>query len=364
MDIRVNDILVMKKSHPCGEKRWLVLRTGAFSASCPKLAVLPPRLTISFDPDAFELAGYESGQSVLFSPLQLPDDGHPYITGNATVLDAAGIGPDTVLVTLRFRVLDTAAAGPFTFRIRGDVSSGVGAAGQVIALSMRDVAVTVRHVLSADNTLHSLEVPGFTLRPGFSPTVSTFTVNVPAYVSDVHVQYTAHPQADVSVSGNPHSLAEGENRLVIAVTAEDGSRREYVLIIQRAFQKPTESTGTGSSHTGSSGSGPTTTQPAGTSSAGSTPASGSGTSFSPGTASAPDASRTAAADGPAWETTATVTAATGPQPVQRTAGALYWLLIPMIIALLIAAYILVLHFTDKRENAKPDDKQTPPSPPS
>lgn len=29
MDIRLNDILVMKKSHPCGEKRWEVLRTGA-----------------------------------------------------------------------------------------------------------------------------------------------------------------------------------------------------------------------------------------------------------------------------------------------------------------------------------------------
>ena len=29
MDIRVNDVLVMKKAHPCGEKRWLVLRTGA-----------------------------------------------------------------------------------------------------------------------------------------------------------------------------------------------------------------------------------------------------------------------------------------------------------------------------------------------
>ena len=29
MDIRINDILVMKKPHPCGEKRWLVLRTGA-----------------------------------------------------------------------------------------------------------------------------------------------------------------------------------------------------------------------------------------------------------------------------------------------------------------------------------------------
>lgn len=29
MEIRLQDILVMKKAHPCGEKRWLVLRTGA-----------------------------------------------------------------------------------------------------------------------------------------------------------------------------------------------------------------------------------------------------------------------------------------------------------------------------------------------
>ena len=29
MDIRLNDILTMKKEHPCGSKTWLVLRTGA-----------------------------------------------------------------------------------------------------------------------------------------------------------------------------------------------------------------------------------------------------------------------------------------------------------------------------------------------
>ena len=29
MDIQLKDILVMKKAHPCGEKRWLVLRRGA-----------------------------------------------------------------------------------------------------------------------------------------------------------------------------------------------------------------------------------------------------------------------------------------------------------------------------------------------
>lgn len=28
MDVRLQDILVMKKEHPCGSKEWLVLRSG------------------------------------------------------------------------------------------------------------------------------------------------------------------------------------------------------------------------------------------------------------------------------------------------------------------------------------------------
>jgi len=35
MDIRVGDILTMKKQHPCSEKRWEVLRIGAdFKLRC------------------------------------------------------------------------------------------------------------------------------------------------------------------------------------------------------------------------------------------------------------------------------------------------------------------------------------------
>lgn len=29
VDIKLNDVLLMKKEHPCGDKRWKVLRTGA-----------------------------------------------------------------------------------------------------------------------------------------------------------------------------------------------------------------------------------------------------------------------------------------------------------------------------------------------
>ena len=28
MDVRLQDILIMKKEHPCGSREWLVLRTG------------------------------------------------------------------------------------------------------------------------------------------------------------------------------------------------------------------------------------------------------------------------------------------------------------------------------------------------
>lgn len=37
MDVRLNDILQMKKNHPCGENRFLVLRIGMdFKLRCVK----------------------------------------------------------------------------------------------------------------------------------------------------------------------------------------------------------------------------------------------------------------------------------------------------------------------------------------
>lgn len=37
MDIQLNDVLLMKKDHPCGENRFLVLRIGAdFKLRCVK----------------------------------------------------------------------------------------------------------------------------------------------------------------------------------------------------------------------------------------------------------------------------------------------------------------------------------------
>ena len=49
MDIRVNDVLEMKKQHPCGSRRFLVLRIGMdFRLKCEGCGheVMAPRLKI------------------------------------------------------------------------------------------------------------------------------------------------------------------------------------------------------------------------------------------------------------------------------------------------------------------------------
>ncbi len=49
MDVRVGDILEMKKQHPCGEKRFLVLRSGMdFRIRCTGCGreVLVPRAKV------------------------------------------------------------------------------------------------------------------------------------------------------------------------------------------------------------------------------------------------------------------------------------------------------------------------------
>lgn len=60
MDIRLNDILTMKKPHPCGSKCWLVLRTGAdFRLKCQGCGheVMLPRFKAEKNIRSVERAG-------------------------------------------------------------------------------------------------------------------------------------------------------------------------------------------------------------------------------------------------------------------------------------------------------------------
>lgn len=49
MDVSLGDILVMKKNHPCGSNRFIVLRTGVdFKIKCEKCGheLMAPRVKV------------------------------------------------------------------------------------------------------------------------------------------------------------------------------------------------------------------------------------------------------------------------------------------------------------------------------
>ena len=57
MDIRIGDILIMKKKHPCGSDRWLVTRIGAdFRLKCTTCGreVMNPRTKVEKSIKAIE----------------------------------------------------------------------------------------------------------------------------------------------------------------------------------------------------------------------------------------------------------------------------------------------------------------------
>jgi len=65
MDIRIGDIMEMKKPHPCGSKQWLVLRVGMDfrlrCTGCAREVMLPRRKAEGAMKKLLRPAGGEGG---------------------------------------------------------------------------------------------------------------------------------------------------------------------------------------------------------------------------------------------------------------------------------------------------------------
>ena len=98
--------------------------------------------------------------------------------------------------------------------------------------------VTQFDELSMDSTLSSLKIAQAALSPAFSPNQLTYTATVPYEVERVALTaQTNSPDASKVIRGTS-DLKVGENTIVVTVTAEDGSVREYRITLTR--QEPAE----------------------------------------------------------------------------------------------------------------------------
>ena len=100
--------------------------------------------------------------------------------------------------------------------------------------------VTIRSV-SHDATLRKLSLSGIEIGQ-FSADLTSYGVHVDEAVEATAVTATAtHPRASVSISPGPEvSLVEGENRITVTVTAEDGwTTRTYAVTVTRVVRRLT-----------------------------------------------------------------------------------------------------------------------------
>ena len=163
-------------------------------------------------------------------------------SGVVSVMTGDGSQRSSLTVTLTFKALKPGSSSV-------TVSTGGGGVvdydGKDLSVANKSATVTVKDAsptVSGNANLSSLKVSAGTLSPSFSPSVTSYTVNVG---EDVKVcTMSATPQdskAKISVSGNKN-LSMGKNVRSVTVTAQNGSTKTYKVTINRGSSGSTGST--------------------------------------------------------------------------------------------------------------------------
>lgn len=155
--------------------------------------------------------------------------------------------PVTKMLKITFTVLDTAEIGSTTTVsfTSGEILNGSRKE------AVNDVFYTVKMVdaKSDDATLKSLGVKVFagasdetgfmpTLNPSFSSSATLYSATVPNEYSSYEIDGVCNDSAAEILSATEGELEEGMNSLVITVRAENGSEKEYTLMLFR--ERPPE----------------------------------------------------------------------------------------------------------------------------
>ncbi len=110
---------------------------------------------------------------------------------------------------------------------------------------------------SSDASLAAMKISPGTLTPDFSPEIFEYSVTVPYETTTLLVSaVTSDAKANVKIEGNDE-LDVGQNRVLLLVTAEDGSLNKYVIYAAREPEKNGDS-GAGTDVTGTPADGENT----------------------------------------------------------------------------------------------------------
>lgn len=93
------------------------------------------------------------------------------------------------------------------------------------------IAVTAPRTYSSNNNLTGLSVDGYTLSPTFSSNTLEYSIEVPNEVRKININATKEDNTASIYGSGERDLIEGVNRVEVAVTAENGATKTYIITV-------------------------------------------------------------------------------------------------------------------------------------
>ncbi|MGN1333598.1 MAG: cadherin-like beta sandwich domain-containing protein [Anaerovoracaceae bacterium] len=155
-------------------------------------------------------------------------------TSGVTTVSLASGGSNTLGCTLTFKAVGT---GSTSVTAETEELYDIDENNILSSVSTKSTTVSVSNPsaqVSSNANLSSLSVSAGSLSPSFSPSVTSYTVNVGSDVSVCTISAkTQNSKATISVSGSKN-LKAGKNVRSVTVTAENGSTKTYTITIYKA----------------------------------------------------------------------------------------------------------------------------------
>lgn len=162
-------------------------------------------------------------------------------SGNVRVADYTNVsgGEKSKSYTLKFKALKSGTAkvsvGSYVVYAYDESEMSVtGGSKSVKIMSQSELEATY----SKNNNLSSIKVDEYELTPAFNKNTTEYKVTVPSNVEKVNVSAVCEDKKS-KVSGTGEiEVAEGENKVELIVTAENGSTKKYNLVINVEDENP------------------------------------------------------------------------------------------------------------------------------
>lgn len=155
-------------------------------------------------------------------------------TSGVTTVSLSSGGSNTLGCTLTFKAVGT---GNTTVKAETEELYDIDENDLSSSVSTKSTTVSVTNPstqVSSNANLSSMSVSAGSLSPSFSPSVTSYTVNVGSDVSVCTISAKAQDsKATISVSGSKN-LKAGKNVRSVTVTAENGSTKTYTITIYKA----------------------------------------------------------------------------------------------------------------------------------